>query len=51
MTTAGVTAQVGFNMKHKIKIPIEEEVRTLFGKKKVIRYKIVYVDGKTYASF
>lgn len=35
-------------MKHKVKIPVVEENRTIFGKKKVTRYVTAYVDGKTY---
>lgn len=35
-------------MKHKVKITVETEKRGLFGKKKVLEERTVWVDGSTY---
>ena len=35
-------------MKHKVKMLVPEEKRTLFGKKTVMRERTVTVDGKKY---
>lgn len=35
-------------MKHKVKVPVEVERHTLFGKKTVVEMRTVEVDGKTY---
>lgn len=35
-------------MKHKVKVMVETEKRGLFGKKKVLEERTVWVDGKTY---
>lgn len=35
-------------MKHKAKITVETEKRGLFGKKKVLEERTVWVDGSTY---
>jgi len=35
-------------MKHKVKVMVETEKRSLFGKKKVLEERTIEVDGKTY---
>lgn len=35
-------------MKHKAKITVETEKRGLFGKKKVLEKRTIWVDGSTY---
>lgn len=35
-------------MKHKVKVMVETEKKGLFGKKKVMEERTVWVDGRTY---